>query len=85
MTRKPQGHPARTNRDDPNKQLERRVYQLMREATHIVAALQTQEAPEDVVTHAQAGALSLMATYSWLTGLPNPMETRANQMGWEKV
>lgn len=84
MTRAKQGHPGRVKQDD-RKQLERRVYQLMRESTHIVARLMSEDAPQDIIEHAQAGSLSLMSSYAWLTGLPAPWEARAEQQGWNKV
>lgn len=80
---KKQGHPARAT--DPKEKLARRVYDLMRQATIITKELQEQDAPEDVIVHAQAGALSLMSTYAHLTGLPTPWDARAAEMGWNKI
>lgn len=83
LSQKKQGHPGRA--PDPKEKATRRVNDLMRQATKMVQELEELGAPSDVMVHAQAGSLSLMTAYSWLTGLPQPWDSRAAQMGWDKV
>lgn len=86
MSRKPQGHPARTNRDDPAKQLERKVDSLMRQAVALNKEIQTNHTmPQEIHEYAQSAALGLLAIYGYLTGLPSPWDSRAAEMGWDKV
>ncbi len=86
MTRRTQGHPARANRDDPAKKLERRVNDLMRQAVYLNQEMQTNHnLPDDINHHAESAAAGLMAIYGYLTGLPALWDIRAAEMGWDKV
>lgn len=78
-----QGHPGKVV--DPRVKVGRRLNDLMRQATLLIPELHALDAPSGVIEHAQAGSLSLMFTYSWLTGLPSPVDVRAKEMGWDQV
>lgn len=71
MTRKPQGHPARTNRDALHVEVEK----LATRITKLVPAIirDPRFDPEDVTT-AKAGATAALHLLAVLSGKPTPAE-----------
>lgn len=71
MTRKPQGHPARTNRDELTVEIER----LATRVTKLVPQLirDPRFDPTDVTT-AKAGSIALLHLLAVLSGKPTPAE-----------
>ena len=71
MTRKPQGHPARTNRDELHTETERLA---TRSTKHAPAIIRDPRFDPTDVTTAKAGSIALLHLLAVCAGKPTPAE-----------